>query len=187
MIFSGENTYLENTFFWQSIPDLSVGIVRQLVSHNDDNRFSYKLSSAFPGGVPTSLLTFMTHRLGGDAREGKARLKLQKICLLLWWAMLPEAGSSPANRVSEGLSKLSPPLGCKQPKSPGYLWILNQSFLLARYNQHLFKVLIKISQECLTNKALKHGQWIMTLPHADWECFSQRSQDFSNKGCWANG
>ena len=39
-----------------------------------------------------------------------------------------------------------------------YLWILNQSFLLARYNQHLFKVLIKISQECLTNKALKHGQ-----------------------------
>ena len=129
----------------------------------------------------------MTHRLGGDAREAKACLKLQKICLLLWWAMFPEAGSSLANTVSEGLSKLSPPLGCKEPKSPGYLWILNQSFLLAHYKQHLFKVLIKISQECLTNKALKHGRWIMTLPHADWGCFSQRSQDFSNKGCWVNG
>ena len=39
MIFNGENTYLENTFFWQSIPDFSMGIVQQPVSHSDDNRF----------------------------------------------------------------------------------------------------------------------------------------------------
>lgn len=70
----------------------------------------------------------MSHRPGGDAREGKACLKLQKICLLLLWAMLPEAGLSPAERVSEGLSKLSSPLGCKQPESPGYLWDFEPEF-----------------------------------------------------------
>lgn len=48
--------------------------------------------------------------------------------------------------------------GADSPNPLGFSEILNQSLLLAYYKQHLCKVLIKITERCLTNKALEHGR-----------------------------